>query len=260
MPKKAEVFSNWAGLDGHMGGHYLSALVIHYASTGDEECKRRMDYMLSELKRCQEKNGDGYIGGVPGGATLWSEIKKGNIEPSGNGGHPGITCTRCMRDCAMPGCMPIVKRRVRCSWIIVTGGIGVISPLSDEQMEQMLGNEFGGMDEIYADAYAMTGDKKYLDAPNASHISGYWTVWRQVWITLITNMPTRKYLKPSATDALAELDGDRTYENAATFFWSTVVGNRSLSFGGNSRREHFPSKEDCKSYAEEREGPESCNT
>ena len=74
LPKKAEVFSNWAGLDGHMGGHYLSALAIHYASTGNEECKRRMDYMLSELKRCQEKNGDGYIGGVPGGATLWSDV------------------------------------------------------------------------------------------------------------------------------------------------------------------------------------------
>ena len=35
--------------------------------------------MIAELKRCQEKNGDGYIGGVPNGKVLWSEIRKGNV-------------------------------------------------------------------------------------------------------------------------------------------------------------------------------------
>ena len=30
--------------------------------------------------------------------------------------------------------------------------------------------------------------------------------------------------------------------------------------GGNSRREHFAASDDCKSYVEDREGPESCNT
>ena len=57
---KAEVFPNWEGLDGHVGGHYLSALAIHYASTGTEEFKARLEYMLSELKRCQAETG-GYI-------------------------------------------------------------------------------------------------------------------------------------------------------------------------------------------------------
>src|SRR5688572_7049995 len=48
-PKKAS-YRNWEGLDGHVGGHYLTALALNYASTKDLECKRRMDYMLSELK------------------------------------------------------------------------------------------------------------------------------------------------------------------------------------------------------------------
>ncbi len=39
-----------------------------------------------------------------------------------------------------------------------------------------------------------------------------------------------------------------------------MVNNRSLSFGGNSRREHFASASDAKSYVDDREGPESCNT
>ena len=59
LPKKAEYFPNWAGLDGHVGGHYISALAMHYAATGNKECKERLDYVLAELKRCQDKNGNG---------------------------------------------------------------------------------------------------------------------------------------------------------------------------------------------------------
>ncbi len=57
LPEKAKLYPNWAGLDGHLGGHYLSALAMNYASTGNAECKMRMEYMLSELKDCQEANG-----------------------------------------------------------------------------------------------------------------------------------------------------------------------------------------------------------
>ena len=78
LPKKAEYFPNWAGLDGHVGGHYVSALAIHYAATGNEACKERLDYVLAELKRCQDKNGNGYVGGVPDSERLWGEVKSGN--------------------------------------------------------------------------------------------------------------------------------------------------------------------------------------
>ena len=61
LPKKAECFPNWSGLDGHVAGHYLSAMAMNYASTGNQECKKRMDYMIAELKRCQDKNGNGEL-------------------------------------------------------------------------------------------------------------------------------------------------------------------------------------------------------
>ena len=59
---------------------------------------------------------------------------------------------------------------------------------------------------------------------------------------------------------IAELSGDSIYDKAAEFFWHTVADTRSLSIGGNSRREHFAPADDCISYATDREGPESCNT
>ena len=59
LEPKAESYPNWenTGLDGHIGGHYLTALSLMYASTGNEQIKQRLNYMLSELKRCQDANG-----------------------------------------------------------------------------------------------------------------------------------------------------------------------------------------------------------
>src|SRR6187431_1990775 len=64
LPLKDKRYGNWesSGLDGHIGGHYLSALAMMYASTGNAELKTRLDYMVNELALCQAKNGNGYVG------------------------------------------------------------------------------------------------------------------------------------------------------------------------------------------------------
>ena len=76
LPLKAERYGNWesSGLDGHIGGHYLSALAMMYASTKNSELKTRLDYMVSELARCQAKNGNDYVGGIPQGKVFWQRI------------------------------------------------------------------------------------------------------------------------------------------------------------------------------------------
>ena len=83
-PKK-KAYPNWDGLDGHVGGHYLAAMAMN-AATGNEECRRRMEYMLSELQECAEANvknhpdwGKGYVGGMPDSENIWSKFKKGDF-------------------------------------------------------------------------------------------------------------------------------------------------------------------------------------
>ena len=49
LKPKDSSYTNWAGLDGHIGGHYLTAMAINTA-TGNAECKKRMLYMIAELK------------------------------------------------------------------------------------------------------------------------------------------------------------------------------------------------------------------
>ena len=267
LTPKAESFENWKDLDGHVGGHYLSALAIHYAATGNVECKRRMDYMVSELKRCQQKNGNGYVGGVPHGAEIWSEVKKGNVGIVPKFWVPWYNLHKTyagLRDAWMYGGNEDAKQMFLdlCDW-----GLTVIAPLSDEQMERMLDTEFGGMDEVYADACAMTGDLKYLDA--AKRFSHHWLLdsMAEGKDNLDNKHANTQVPKVVGYQRIAELSGDNgrmadfdTYDKAAKFFWNTVVNTRTLALGGNSRREHFAPASDCKSYVEDREGPESCNT
>ncbi|MBR4818141.1 MAG: glycoside hydrolase family 127 protein, partial [Bacteroidales bacterium] len=70
LPKKAEYYPNWAGLDGHVAGHYLTAMAMNWEMTGNPECLRRMNYMIDELAEVAAANtrdnaswGPGYIGG-----------------------------------------------------------------------------------------------------------------------------------------------------------------------------------------------------
>ena len=260
LPAKGESFSCWDGLDGHVGGHYLSALAIHYAATGNPQLKERMDYMISELDRCQKANGDGYVGGVPNGKALWSEIKKGNVGLIWKYWVPWYNVHKIyagLRD----AWMYTGNEKARdmflkmCDW-----GIEVIAPLDDKQMEAMLDNEFGGMDEVYADAYAITGDKKYLEA--AKRFSHHWLLdsMAEGVDNLDNKHANTQVPKVVGYQRIAELSGASIYDKAAEFFWHTVADTRSLSIGGNSRREHFAPADDCISYATDREGPESCNT
>ena len=142
-----------------------------------------------------------------------------------------------------------------CDW-----AVDITSELSDEQMERMLGNEHGGMDEVIADAYAMTGDRRYLNcARRFAH--------RQLLTPMenhkdcLDNMHANTQIpKVIGFQRIAELDGDTKWHEASQYFWDLVTKERSLAIGGNSRREHFPTKETCIDYVNDIDGPESCNT
>lgn len=256
----AEPYTNWAGLDGHVGGHYLSALAMHYAATGDTRCKERMDYMIAELRRCQLKNGNGYIGGLPNGKEIWDGVKNGNVGIVWKAWVPWYNVHKTyagLRDAWLYGGSEQARHMFLelCDW-----GIDIISGLSDSQMEQMLDNEFGGMAESYADAYQMTGDTKYLNAAKRFTHKWLYDSMRAHTDNLSNRHANTQIPKVIGYARIAETDNAADYADAANYFWDRVANHRSLALGGNSRREHFVPDDDYISYVEDREGPESCNT
>lgn len=267
LPEKAKSYPNWDGLDGHVGGHYLSALAMYYAAVGDAECKKRMDYMISELKTCQEANaknnpgwGVGYVGGIPKSAELWSKIKAGDAAAIWAAWAPWYNIHKMyagLRDAWLYAGNEEAKNIFLkyCDW-----GIEVTSNLSDAKIEEMLGNEYGGMNEMYADAYQITRDTKYLTAAKRFSHKAFLEPLSQGNDILDNTHANTQIPKFIGFERIAELNHDEKYHKAGTFFWETVTKNRSLAFGGNSRREHFPSVTSCIDFVNVNDGPESCNS
>lgn len=265
QPRKPS-YPNWDGLDGHVGGHYLSALAIN-AATGNEECRKRMEYMISELQLVLDANNQrheawchNYIGGVPNSAKMWTAFSKGDFGPYFGIWAPFYNIHKMyagLRDawlyCGNEQAKNLFLKF--CDW-----AVDITRDLNDGQMEKMLGNEHGGMNEVLADAYAITGEQKYLDcARRFSH--------RMLLVPLengkdcLDNMHANTQIpKVIGYQRIAELAHDVQYHNASEYFWEIVTRQRSLAFGGNSRREHFPIKENCIDYINDIDGPESCNT
>ncbi|MFA5044376.1 MAG: beta-L-arabinofuranosidase domain-containing protein [Paludibacter sp.] len=267
LTPKGASYINWIGLDGHIGGHYLSALAINYAATGNADCKQRMDYMLAELKACQDANGVkypswavGYVGGVPGSNGIWSTFKTGNFTTFNSAWVPWYNVHKMyagLRDAWLYGGSADAKTMFLqfCDW-----GINICSALTDAQMETMLAIEHGGMNEIFADAYQMTGDTKYLNAAKRfSHKVLLNSMSKS--IDNLDNMHANTQVpKAVGFQRIAEVSGDATYKTAGRFFWETVTGKRSLASGANSRKEYFPQASAYSDFVNVPEGPESCNT
>jgi DUF1680 family protein len=64
LQPKDSVYSGWEseGLSGHTLGHYLSAASMMYVSTNNATLKKNIDYVVSELAKCQQARKTGYVG------------------------------------------------------------------------------------------------------------------------------------------------------------------------------------------------------
>ena len=129
----------------------------------DGEFRRRLDYMIDELAQIQKANGNGYLGGIPGSKDYWKQIGDGNVELIWRKWAPWYNLHKMfagLRDAYIHGGNKTARD------LLVRFGDwcdNLTSGLTDGQMQQMLSNEYGGMNEVLADIYAITGNKKYIE-------------------------------------------------------------------------------------------------
>ena len=265
LPPKAKPYGNWesGGLYGHTAGHYLSALANMIASgedTPDGQLRQRLDYLVGELAACQVAFGDGYVGGVPGSRVLWTAIAGGDIAAINRKWVPWYNVHKTLaglRDvCLEAGSTPARDVLVRLGDWCVT----LTNRLSDEQMQQMLNQEHGGMNEVLADLYAITGDPKYLATAKRFNHRAILDPLIQQEDRLTGKHANTQIPKVVGLERIATLTGDQAADAGARFFWTTVTQHRSVVFGGNSVSEHFNDPHDFHGLLLHRQGPETCNT
>ncbi|MBQ8487399.1 MAG: glycoside hydrolase family 127 protein [Prevotella sp.] len=266
LTPKAENYTNWenTGLDGHIGGHYLSALSYMLAATGNKEIEARLDYVLDELRRCQNAAGDGYLCGVPGGRKIWKEIAEGNIRAASFGLNdrwvPLYNIHKIyagLRDaCEVAGRVAARQMLVRLTdWMVQE-----VSQLSDSQIQQMLASEHGGLNETFADVANITGNRKYLKLAHQFSDERMLQPLLKGEDNLTGKHANTQIPKVIGFKRIADLEGLEDWDRAARFFWDVVIGQRSVSIGGNSMREHFNPTNDFSGLLASEQGPESCNT
>src|SRR5687768_700441 len=167
LAPKAPVYGGWESQEpwveirchGHTLGHYLSACAMMFASTGKAVFKERVDYIVTELSACQDAAKSGLICAFPDGAR--------QLENSVQGrdffGVPWYTMHKIfagLRDAHVyadsPPALDVLRR-------LADYTHDLTAPLSDERMQKMLDREHGGMNEVLADLYALTGERQYLE-------------------------------------------------------------------------------------------------
>jgi DUF1680 family protein len=246
LKPKAEHYMGWENetIAGHSLGHYLSACSMMYQSTGDTRFLERVDYIVGELKFLQDADGRGYIGAFPNGKkVLEEEVAKGDIRSKGfdlNGiWVPFYTEHKMMaglrdayRLCGNHTALDVEKRFA--DWLD-----GIVSPLNDEQIQNMLRCEHGGISETLADLYADTKEEKYLRISKIFYQKAILDSLKMEKDILPGKHCNTNIPKLIALSRIYELTGDTSDRRAADFFWQTVVKHHSYVTGGNGNEEYF---------------------
>jgi DUF1680 family protein len=134
-----------------------------------------------------------------------------------------------------------------------------VDNLSEEKMQASLETEFGGMNEVLANLYGVTGNADYLktaEAFNQKKIFDPLTAGQDKLDKLHANTQIPKIIGAARQ---FELTGDRRDADIAKYFWERVALHRSYIIGGDSDREHFFSVNDFSNHLSA-ETAEGCNT
>lgn len=250
---KAKGYGGWDSVEGkqltgHIAGHCLSAVSLMYAATGDPRFKERADYLVRELKEVQDKRGNGYLGAITDnkgkdGELIFEEVSRGDIRSGGfdlNGmWSPWYTLHKTyagLRDAyrftGNPTALEVELRFA--AW-----AEGILARLSNAQIQRMLNTEFGGMNEVFADLYADTGDRRWLDLSYKFEHHAFTDPLKRHQDDLAGKHGNTQVPKMLGSLARFAYTGDPGDGFAASFFWDRVVQHHSYATGGHGKDEYF---------------------
>src|SRR5438477_8556398 len=116
---------------------------------------------------------------------------------------------------------------------------GVLAPMSDAQIQRMLNTEHGGMNEVLADLYADTGDKRWLALSYRFEHRAFTDSLKRHQDNLSGKHGNCQIPKLIGSAARYGYVGDTADILAASFFWDRVAQHHSYATGGHGLDEYF---------------------
>jgi uncharacterized protein len=260
LPSSAKPLGGWEAPDvelrGHTVGHYLSALALMYAATGDVRFKSRADAVVDELTKIQQADALRFH---PGYLSAFPEEFFDRLEARRKVWAPYYTIHKIMAGlldvsqlCGNAQALDVVTKMA--DWVKFC-----VDHISEEKQQAALGTEFGGMNEVLANIYAATGNPEYLRVARAFNHNAIFDPLLRHEDPLNGLHANTQFPKIIGAAREYELTGDEKFHDIATFFWDRVVHHRTYVIGGNSDGEHFFPEEEFSKHLTT-DGPETCNT
>lgn len=251
--------SGFTAVRGHMAGHYLTAAAKMYAATGDTSYLPKINYLVQELRKCQDALGEleiaasrpyGYLSAFP--VSYFDNLEN---NPS-TAQVPFYTIHKILaglldahRHCGNGLALDIaISMSDYHRWRV--------NRLTPAQIEAMYatysGNseEWGGMNEALIDLYQLSharGDanpQRHLDFARIFHRNWFIEplVSNQDQLADLhanTHIPqVTGFARCASVLNINDTQRDRLYQ-AADHFWHMVIGKHWLVSGGNSYSERF---------------------
>ncbi|MDD3078817.1 MAG: glycoside hydrolase family 127 protein [Paludibacter sp.] len=246
LKPKAPKYGGWEsqGVAGQTFGHYLSALSMMYASTGNELLNDRIKYSVNELDSCQQAfDYYGLVEGFPRARDLFTEIARGDIQTAGFD----------LNGCWVPlynlhklfaGLIDVYnytgnRQAYDVLLKLANGFEHIMSGLPDSLIQKILLCEHGGINESMAEVYALTGNKKFIVLAERLNHKVILDPLAREQDDLAGKHANTQIPKVIGVMREYELTGNEKFFKTADFFWNTVVHNHSYVIGGNSESEHF---------------------
>lgn len=245
LQPKAAHYEGWEaqGISGHTLGHYLSAAAMMAVAKDDEVFNQRVNYIVDELEACQEAHGTGYISGIPRGKEIFEEVKAGDIRSQGfdlNGGWVPLYSIHKL----FAGLRDAFKFTNNEKALQVETKLGlwlndVFENLNDQQVQEVLKCEYGGMSEVLADLAEDTGDERFWKLSQLFHHKELLDSLAAEKDVLAGRHANTQIPKVIGTARQYEMSDNVSYRRITEFFWNQVVHHHSYVIGGNSMNEHF---------------------
>ena len=270
LAPKGASYGGWEAetIAGHTLGHYLSALSLLHAQTGDPEARSRVAYIVDELVLCQSRSADGYVAGftrirdgvTEPGRAAFDEIRRGDIRSSGfdlNGAwSPLYNWHKLLaglldaeRHCGNPRALGVATR-------LSNYLAGIFAHLDDDQVQAVLACEYGGLNESLAELYARTGDPADLRLAERIHDRRTLDPLARGQDDLGGLHANTQIPKIVGLARLFEITGRTDHAIASTTFWTAATRHHAYVIGGVGDREYFTAPDSSAEYVTE----QTCET
>jgi DUF1680 family protein len=220
-------------LRGHFnGGHFLSAVALASAGSGNTVLKSRGDEIVAGLGACQKKIGNGYLSAYP--TDLFEHLAEGKQVWA-----PFYTYHK-----IMAGLLDMYVLTGNTDALAITEGMArwagdFFWPIGLEQRQRMLRTEYGGMNEVLVNLAALTKKDRYLETARLFEQPAFLDPLAERRDELQGLHANTHVPKIIGAARMYEVTGDRRYRQIAEYFLEEVLTARNYVIGNTSVEEFW---------------------